>query len=124
GLSRASDPLESLMPHLGTTPVSPDYRAFVAAEILDSPDYPAIARRGCHSGDDQLSAGVLQDDLLDAVDVGLAHFIHRGRAEEKLQLLSHAVGFLRPDDHTAQRCRTAAVGRPNLSRVETLGDPP
>src|SRR5437588_11298769 len=30
------------MPHLGTTPDSPDYRAFVPAEILDSPDYPAL----------------------------------------------------------------------------------
>src|SRR5437868_15269410 len=111
------------MPHLGTTPVSPDYRAFVPAEILDSPDYPAL--RGAAATQVTInSPPAFSRTLLDAVDIGLAHFVHGGRAEEKLQLLSHAVGFLRPDDHTAQRCRTAAVGRLNLSRVETLGDPP
>src|SRR6266576_4619135 len=101
------------MPHLGTTPVSPDYRAFVPAEISDSPDYPAIARRGCHSSDDQLSVGVLQDDLLDAVDVGPAHFVHGGRAEEKPQLLSHSVRLAGPDDHTAQHCRAPGMGGRN-----------
>src|SRR5437660_3644046 len=111
------------MPHLGTPrlvrtigPLCPrKYR------IVRTIRHCEVA---AHSSDDQLSVGVLQDDLLDAVDVGLAHFVHGGRAEEKPQLLSHSVWLRRPYDHTAQRCRVHAMGRRNLSRVETVGDPP